>query len=44
LDTSWFAYQWSWVKKSEEYNNKVALVNLNKNGEKFFDDLVAECE
>ena len=43
LDTSWYAYSWNWIKKNVEHS-KVALVNLNKNWEKFFDDLVLQCE
>ena len=43
IDTSWFAYSWSWIKREAEHS-KVALINLNKNGEKFFDDLVLQCE
>jgi polysaccharide pyruvyl transferase WcaK-like protein len=43
IDTSWFAYSWWWIKKGDEHN-KVALINLNKNGEKFFEDLVHQCE
>ena len=43
LDTSWFAYSW-WRIKREVEHSKVALINLNKNWEKFFDDLVLQCE
>ena len=43
MDTSWAAYPWESIKKTET-NSKIALVNLNKNGERFFDDLLQECK
>ncbi|MBQ9553720.1 hypothetical protein IJU97_01830 [bacterium] len=43
MDTSRFAYPWESIKKTEE-DSKTVLINLNKNGEKFFDDLLRECE
>lgn len=42
MDTSFFAYPWSKVEKTQQ--TKTVLINLNKNGEQFFEDLVRECE
>lgn len=41
MDTSWYAYPRDQVQKTED--SKIVLVNLNKNGEQFFDALVQEC-
>ena len=42
MDTSYFAYEWDKVSLDEE--NKIeksyVVVNLNKNAEKFFDELL----
>lgn len=44
MDTSWFAYDWESKKaKSEDMSNTV-YVNLNKNWEKFLENLVVDCE
>ena len=43
MDTSWEAYPWERIKKTET-TSKTALINLNKNGEHFFDDLLEECK
>jgi len=43
MDTSWEAYPWESIKKTET-TSKTALINLNKNGERFFDDLLEECK
>jgi len=43
MDTSWEAYPWERIKKTETIS-KTALINLNKNGERFFDDLLEECK
>ena len=43
MDTSWEAYPWERIKKTE-ITSKTALINLNKNGERFFDDLLEECK
>ena len=43
MDTSWEAYPWQNIKKTE-ITSKTALINLNKNGERFFDDLLEECK
>lgn len=43
MDTSWEAYPWQNIKKAET-TSKTALINLNKNGERFFDDLLEECK
>lgn len=42
MDTSFFAYPWKAVEKTEV--NTTVLINLNKNGEQFFEDLCKECE
>lgn len=42
MDTSFFAYPWQRIKKQKS-DSKVILINLNKNGEQFFDQLVSEC-
>lgn len=43
MDTSYFAYPRSMIKKIPQ-TQKTVLINLNKNGEQFFEDLVKECE
>jgi len=43
MDTSRFAFPWESISK-QGTENKIALINLNKNWEKFFDDLQGECE
>ena len=43
MDTSWEAYPWESIKKTQTIP-KTALINLNKNGERFFDDLLEECK
>lgn len=42
MDTSFFAYPRSTLEKTQQ--TKTVLINLNKNGEQFFEDLVRECE
>ena len=44
MDTSRFAYQRESIQKNCTKENKIALINLNKNWEKFFEDLLIECE
>ena len=41
MDTSYFAYDWDEVSVSKEKKPYV-VVNLNKNGEQFFDELVED--
>lgn len=42
MDTSFFAYPWETIEKTE--TSKTILINLNNNGEQFFDQLVSECK
>ena len=44
MDTSYFAYDWDEVFVSEEkkIEKLYVVVNLNKNAEKFFDELVQD--
>ena len=44
MDTSRFAYDRRTVEKESPSDKKVALINLNKNGEKFYPNLLAECK
>lgn len=44
MDTSYFSYPWETVISDMSATKKTVLVNLNKNGEQFFDDLVKDCE
>lgn len=44
MDTSRFAYDRRTVEKDSPSDKKVALINLNKNGEKFYPNLLAECK
>ena len=44
MDTSRFAYDRTTVEKESPSDKKVALINLNKNGEKFYPNLLAECK
>ena len=43
MDTSRFAYPRNTIKQTK-FNTKTTLINLNKNWEKFFEDLKIECE
>lgn len=43
MDTSYFAYPWQSVVKIPQ-DEKTVLINLNKNGEYFFEELIKECE
>ena len=44
MDTSYFVYEWNKVvlNKNNEINKPYIVVNLNKNAEKFFDELVQD--
>lgn len=44
MDTSYFAYEWNKVSVCEEkeIEKPYVVVNLNKNAEKFFDELVQD--
>jgi hypothetical protein len=44
MDTSYFAYEWDKVSMSEEkkIEKLYVIVNLNKNAEQFFDELVQD--
>ena len=44
MDTSRFARDRKTVKKSDSRQWKIALINLNKNGSKFYPDLLSECK
>ena len=44
MDTSRFAYDRTTVEKDSPSDMKVALINLNKNGERFYPNLLAECK
>ena len=44
MDTSRFAYDRTIVGKDSPSDKKVALINLNKNGEKFYQNLLEECK
>ena len=44
MDTSRFAYDRRTVEKDSPSDKKIALINLNKNGEKFYPNLLAECK
>ena len=44
MDTSRFAYDRTTVEKESPSDKKVALINLNKNGERFYQNLLAECK
>ena len=43
MDTSYFSYERSNIKKEKEHE-KYIIVNLNKNGEKFIDEVVQDVE
>ena len=43
MDTSYFAYPRKEIKKIPQ-ETKTVLINLNKNGEQFFEELIKECE
>ena len=44
MDTSYFAYEWDKVSLNEEkkIEKPYVVVNLNKNAEQFFDELVQD--
>jgi hypothetical protein len=44
MDTSYFAYEWDKVSLNKEKNveKPYVIVNLNKNAEQFFDELVQD--
>ena len=44
MDTSFFSYNWDWVsvEKKKKWEKPYVVVNLNKNAESFFDDLVQD--
>jgi hypothetical protein len=44
MDTSYFAYEWNNVSVDEEkkIEKSYIIVNLNKNAEQFFDELVQD--
>lgn len=44
MDTSFFSYNWDWVvaNKKKKWEKPYVVVNLNKNAESFFDDLVQD--
>lgn len=44
MDTSRFAYDRTTVEKDSPSDKKIALINLNKNGERFYPNLLAECK
>ncbi len=43
MDTSYFSYPRKEIKKTPQ-KEKTVLINLNKNGEQFFEELIKECE
>ena len=44
MDTSRFAYDRKTIEKDSPSDKKVALINLNKNGERFYQNLLEECK
>jgi hypothetical protein len=41
MDTSYFSYDWSCVSK-KNIDKEYIVINLNKNGEQFFSELVRD--
>jgi len=42
MDTSYFAFNWHVLAKEEKENWKYIIVNINKNGEKFLNDIIKD--
>lgn len=42
MDTSFFAFEWNKIKEANFENEKYIIVNVNKNGEKFLNDIIKD--
>ena len=42
MDTSYFAFNWKALEHEKLKKSKYIIVNVNKNGEKFIDDIIKD--